>query len=106
VPLLRIVPAEIPGKLRIIGELDISNVEEVQARLEQELLDSRQLTLDASELSFMDSQGLRMLIALGQQVAAQGRVIFLLNCPAEVIRILEIAVPQGIPGVEVRTEDT
>jgi anti-anti-sigma factor len=106
VTLLRIVPSEIPGKLRIIGELDVSTVDEVQARLEQELLDGRQLALDASELSFMDSQGLRMLIVLGKQVAAQGTVILLLNCTAQVMRILEVAVPHGIPGVEVRTEET
>src|SRR6266516_2362552 len=54
--LLPIVPIGIPGTLRIIGELDISNVEEAQARFERELLAGRQLALDTSELAFMDSQ--------------------------------------------------
>jgi len=103
--LLRIVPTGIPGTVRIVGELDISNVEEAQARLEQELLNGQHLTLDTSELAFVDSQGLRMLIVLGRQAAAQGSVISLLNCPNQLKRVLDVAVPQGIPGVEVRTGD-
>ena len=60
---------------------------------------------DTSELAFVDSQGLRMLIVLGRQAAAQGSVISLLSCPNQLKRVLDVAVPQGIPGVEVRTGD-
>jgi anti-anti-sigma factor len=99
--LLEIVPTELPGTLRLIGELDIANVKQVQARLEEELRLGQQLTLDTAELSFMDSQGLRMLILLGELAAANGSAILILNCSRAVQRVLDLAVPKGIPGVKV-----
>ncbi len=104
--LLRIVPTEVPGTLRLVGELDVSNVELVQARLEQELASAGALTLETSEVSFMDSQGIRMLIALGEKATGMGSVIVLLNCSKPVRRSLDVAVPQGIPGVDVTNPDT
>jgi anti-anti-sigma factor len=103
--LLDIVPTELPGTFRLVGELDISNVKQVQARLEEELRLGPQLTLDMSELSFMDSQGLRMLIVLGEQAAANRSAISILNCSKVVQRVLDISVPKGIPGVKVLKPD-
>ncbi len=104
--LLRIVPTEVPGTLRLVGELDISNVEAVQARLEEELVACGYLTLDASDLAFMDSQGIRMLIVLGEQAGTRGSGIVVLNCSKAVQRSLDVAVPQGVPGVELLRTDT
>jgi anti-anti-sigma factor len=103
--LLEIVPTERPGTFRLVGELDIANVEQVQARLEEELRLVQQLTLDLAELSFMDSQGLRTLIVLGGQAAAKDSAILILNCSKAVQRVLDIAVPQGVPGVKVLKSD-
>jgi anti-sigma B factor antagonist len=104
--LLEIVPTELRGTLRLVGELDISNAERVQARLEQELASAGERTLDTTELSFIDSQGIRMLIALGEQATVMGSVMVVLNCSPGVRRSLEVAVPQGIPGVEVINPET
>ncbi len=71
--LLKIVPTEVTGTLRLVGELDISNVERVQARLEEEFTDNQHLTLDTSELAFIDSQGIRMLIELGEEATSGAR---------------------------------
>jgi anti-anti-sigma factor len=98
---LRIEATEIPDTVRLVGELDIANVERVQARLKKELTDNQELTLDTSQLAFIDSQGLRMLIELGEEANERGSVILVLNCSKAVRRALDIAVPQGIPGVEV-----
>jgi anti-anti-sigma factor len=106
VELLKIVPIEVRGTLRLVGELDVSNVERVQARLEQELASAGALTLDTSEVSIMDSQGIRMLIALGEKATAMSSVIVLLNCSKAVRRSLDVAVPQGIPSVDVINPDT
>jgi anti-anti-sigma factor len=97
---LDIIPTDVRGTFRLVGELDIANVGQTQARLEEELR-ARDLTLDTSQLSFMDSQGIRMLIMLGEQAISKGSVVLVLNCSEAVSRTLEIAVPQGIPGVEV-----
>ncbi len=99
--LLQIVPADVTGILRLIGELDISNVEATQARLEEGLRGRKSLSLDTSELAFIDSQGIRMLIILGEQALAQGSTVSVLNCSKPVRRALEVAVPHGIPGVEI-----
>jgi anti-sigma B factor antagonist len=105
VELLRIITTDDPGTLRLFGELDISNVEETQARLEDELRTEvrlgRQLTLDTTELAFIDSQGIRMLLMLGEQAKDKGSTIVVLNCSEAVRRALEIAVPSGIPGVNI-----
>lgn len=106
VELLKIVPTDVPGTLRLVGELDISNVESVQARLEEEFADNGQLSLDTSELTFMDSQGIRMLIMLGEQALAQESAIVILNCSKAVRRSLDVSIPKGIPGVELVKTDT
>jgi anti-anti-sigma factor len=101
VELLKVVPAGEPGTLRLVGELDVSNVDEVKGRLEEELRLGSRLSLDASELSFLDSQGLRMLIELGAMAVTEGWVIRLVNRSQEVRRVLDLSVPGGIPGIEV-----
>jgi anti-anti-sigma factor len=101
VELFSLEQADEPGFFRLVGELDIANTESVQARLEKELERSSALTLDTTDLTFMDSQGLRMLIQLGEQAQKQGSTIKVVNCSRQVRRLLQVAVPQGIPGVEV-----
>ena len=98
--LAKIVPTDAPGILRLVGELDASNVEGVHARLEEEFADAGHLIVEMSELTFSDSQGIRMLISLGERAGAEGSVILILNCSQRLRRSLDVAVPGGIPGVE------
>jgi anti-sigma B factor antagonist len=90
-----------PGTFHLAGELDISNVDDVRTQLEEELGRGHQLVLDTSEVSFMDSQGLHVLIRLGELAAGSGSTIQVLNSSPAVRRLLNVAVPQGIPGVEI-----
>jgi anti-anti-sigma factor len=98
--LAKIVPTDAPGILRLVGELDASNVEGVQARLEQEFADAGHLIVEMSEVTFSDSQGIRMLISLGERAGAQSSVILILNCSQRLRRSVDVAVPGGIPGAE------
>src|SRR5437588_13108193 len=51
--------------LAVTGELDMNTVEMLATGVEQQLASGpRSLTLDLSELEFMDSSGLRLLIEL------------------------------------------
>jgi len=84
-----------------MGELDVSNVEEVKAQLADGLRANGQLTLDTAGLTFMDSQGLRMLIQLGRLADETGSTIQLTNCPPQVQLVLDVSVPNGIPGVKI-----
>jgi anti-anti-sigma factor len=101
VELFRLEPGRQRGSFRLVGELDITNVEVVQARLKEELEDAGTLILDASDLEFMDSQGLLMLIHLGEQAENRSETVHLVNCPQQARRLLDVAVPQGIPGVKI-----
>jgi anti-anti-sigma factor len=105
VELLEILPTSVPGTLRLVGEMDVSNVQGTQVRLEEELRTEfrlgRQLTLDTSELTFLDSHGIRVLIMLGEQAQAKESPIVILNCSKPVRRALEIAVPAGIQGIRI-----
>jgi anti-anti-sigma factor len=103
--LLRLEKGEGSASFRLIGELDSSNVPEVTAELQEELRRADQLTLDTSGLTFMDSQGLRMLIELGREASQRGSSVTVINCSRQVRRLLKVAVPTGIPGVEIWAAD-
>jgi anti-anti-sigma factor len=101
--LLRVEPGEGPGSFRMSGELDMTNAESVEEALESELRLGYRLTLDLSELTFMDSNGLRLLIQLGRRAAEAGLApVILIAVPGPILRVLQVAVPSGIPGVEIR----
>lgn len=102
--LFRLEPGRQRGSFRLVGELDITSVEVVRARLEKELGDVGTLVLDASDLEFMDSQGLLMLIRLGEQAENRDEIVHLVNCPQQVRRLLDVAVPHGIPGVKIERQ--
>lgn len=98
---LRLEEGEGPASFRLIGEVDLSNVPHMTARLREELQRADQLSLDVSGVTFMDSQGLRMLIELGGEANQRGATVRVLNCSNQVMRLFEVAVPSGIPGVEI-----
>jgi anti-anti-sigma factor len=101
VELLRVEKGEGPASFRLIGELDSSNVPQVTTRLQGELRRADQLTLDASDMTFMDGRGLRMLIELGKEAVQKGTSVTLINSSRQVKRLLDVVVPTGIPGVEI-----
>lgn len=64
--------------LALSGEIDIATVDEVAAAVRDELA-TGPVTLDMSELSFMDSSGLRMLIDLLREADGSGRTLLIGN---------------------------
>jgi len=101
VGLASLIPGESPGVFRLRGDLDISNVEAIGRQLEDALRENEDLTLDLEGLTFMDSQGLQMLIKLGKQALEQRKSVRVANAPGQVRRLFDLAVPSGIPGVEI-----
>ncbi|TMK84710.1 MAG: STAS domain-containing protein [Actinobacteria bacterium] len=103
--ILDIQPLDRPGTFRLAGELDLSNAEELYELLASELKSGYRLFLDLSGVSFMDSNGIRVLIRLAR--AAQQMdlsPVVLTSASAAVHRVLDIALPSGMPGLEVRPE--
>jgi anti-anti-sigma factor len=86
-------------KLR--GELDLATADTLTASIVQPN-GAGPIVLDFSELTFMDSSGLRVLLEVVRSCAPMSKVV-IVNPPPQVQRVLDISLPDGVPGLEVRT---
>jgi anti-anti-sigma factor len=74
------------------GELDIAAVVELEPELEHLERDAPALiVLDLSALTFLDSSGIRMILAADARAREQGRRLALVPGPEPVHRIFELA---------------
>jgi anti-sigma B factor antagonist len=73
--------------IRLSGELDMVSVQRVRAVIDEALAsENERLVFDASELEFMDSSGIALLIAVTREVPA----VEVRNPTAIVRRIIEL----------------
>ena len=56
----------------VSGEIDLSNADEVQLRLEEAARGARAVTVDLRAVEYMDSRGVRLLHDLSRSLAADG----------------------------------
>lgn len=99
---LTVAPLDPPGHgLRLIGALDLSTVSLLEEAL-QRVAEGGQVTLDLSELTFVDSTGLHALVRYARSQDGNGPVI-LDNPSAMVLRLLEITHLKDHPGLEFRS---
>ena len=73
----------------VSGEVDADNREEFGERLRQ--APGRDLTIDASGLTFIDSSGLSELLAVREERVSDGGVVEVTNATGPVRRVIEIA---------------
>lgn len=84
--------------MRLVGEIDMSNADGLAAILRAEGEKSWELKLDLSDVTFMDSSGLQVLLDLS---TSQALVIVR---PSEAVRrLFEVAIPHGAAGLEIRS---
>jgi anti-anti-sigma factor len=96
--LLMIVPLDDrPGGLKLIGEVDISNRQQLADALEPYVHKEEQdLYLELEDLSFIDVGGVSVLVGVAEQLSPQRRLV--LGHPPRVLRrILELAWPDPAP---------
>jgi anti-sigma B factor antagonist len=75
----------------LVGEVDATNSDELHDLLDSVVRDRPPLLLvDASELGFMDSTGLRMLLRASRVLDQQGGVLGLVSPQAAVTRVLQL----------------
>ncbi|TMK22629.1 MAG: STAS domain-containing protein [Actinobacteria bacterium] len=98
---LRVVGTGTPGSIRLVGELEVMNVDAVGRHLEKELRTGNRLTLDLSGLTFIDSRGLAMLLQLSELARELDRTPIVLKTSEIVQRVMEVGLPAPIPGVEI-----
>jgi anti-anti-sigma factor len=86
-----VVPERESVRVQPVGELDMATVPKLRQALE-ELVDAgfRRLVLDLARVRFMDSTGLRLLIAARSDVHAGGGRLTFLPGPPQVQRIFDV----------------
>jgi anti-anti-sigma factor len=77
--------------MKLTGELDISSAAKVEDELSRwEPKKPSQIVLDLSSLDFMDSTGLRLLIAADARARDEGRKLTIVKGPEPVQRVFRI----------------
>jgi anti-sigma B factor antagonist len=65
---MEVVTTDDPRRYRLVGELDLYSVDELSERLQPHVAAGGDLRLDLSELTFIDSSGIRALFQLNAQL--------------------------------------
>jgi anti-sigma B factor antagonist len=86
---------------RLEGELDMATAGALTQLLVAASEGDTPLVLDFSGVTFMDSSGLRALLEGAGLPNGSGPVVIQDPSP-QVRRILDISIPDGVPGLEVR----
>jgi len=77
--------------LSLSGELDIASVPLLEAAVERTLAEpTKSLTLDLSELMFIDSTGLAAIVLASKRCEGHGHDFSLIRGPAAVQRLFEL----------------
>jgi anti-anti-sigma factor len=77
-------------RVTLSGELDASAVQAFRAAVEDSDLPWRRAELDLSDVAFMDSTGLGVLLGLHERAREEGREVVLARPSAPVMRLLEL----------------
>lgn len=96
---LQITPTD--EGFRLQGELDMATADDLSQLLRDSSTSGDLIVLDFSGVSFMDSSGLRALLEAAGRPNENGSVV-ILNPSPQVRRVLDISIPGGTPGLEVR----
>ena len=78
------------------GEIDLSTVGELEARLSESVNgDAPVLSLDLRGVSFLDSSGLRLVLRLNKDLQEAGRRLVLVQGPRRVAKVFELSGVEG-----------
>ena len=88
------------GALKVTGELDVATAPQLTSAL-SEASPEGEVVLDLSELTFLDSCGVRSILELARTRNGNGPVVIVDASPA-VVRVFEILDLAHHPGIELR----
>lgn len=77
-------------RLAAIGELDAASAAQLEAALDAQLVDGRRVSLDLSEISFIDSSALRVLLAAQKAGTEAGSGLVVSAASEPVKRLLQM----------------
>jgi anti-anti-sigma factor len=93
------VHADPDGSLRLSGEFDMSSVDTFRLAVETLADPDREIALDMTELTFIDSSGIRAILTMTQEIGANG--VVLRNPQPNVRRVLDLIGIEGRSGIRV-----
>jgi anti-sigma B factor antagonist len=77
--------------VHVSGEIDLSNADELHRRIHRELSGTPLAVVDLGEISYIDSQGLRLLKRLSDQLEGEGARLEVVAPPDSIARdVLEL----------------
>ena len=85
------VDRDLPLTVRVRGEVDLATAPDLESTV-RKVLDNapRGVDLDLQNLTFIDSSGLRSLVAISKDASARGVPLALRNVPRHAQRVLEL----------------
>jgi anti-anti-sigma factor len=72
--------------VRLSGEIDLSNADDLQAQLKGALHDSTRVVIDLAEIVYLDSQGLRLIKQLVREAREEDTQLELVAPPGNFAR--------------------
>lgn len=72
--------------VHVRGEIDLSNAEELHGRIHREVRGAPRAVVDLAEVAYIDSQGLRLLKRLADQLDGEGARLEVVAPPDTVAR--------------------
>jgi anti-anti-sigma factor len=89
------------GRFKLSGELDVACSDGLVEVVRLAIEEGDDITLDMSDVRFIDSSGIRALLAISRQLHGRGRLI--LESPSPLVgRILETAGADRFPDLDIR----
>jgi anti-sigma B factor antagonist len=96
-----ISPLEHGAGLKLSGELDLATARQLREALRNDVPQEGELSLDLSELEFVDSSGVATILAYAGERNGNGPVL-LINATKAVARVFELLKLDQHPCIEVR----
>lgn len=86
------------AEVTLTGELDIAHVDRLRRTLRAMLASGRHLTIDASQLDFIDGTGLTTLLLAHREARARDLTVRLVAASAPVERLLDLTGARHLLG--------
>jgi anti-anti-sigma factor len=72
--------------VRLSGEIDLSNVDGLEAQIDEAIADARDVVIDLTGIDFIDSRGLRLLKRVSASVAGRDGTLLIVAPASSVAR--------------------
>ena len=76
--------------IKLVGRLDTTTSPELDKKIKEEKIEEKLVILDFSELEYISSAGLRILLALKKNLEASGKQLEIHNINAVVKEVFEV----------------